>query len=78
MWTNFWTKDVAKEMTNVHTSFEKLDVVTPDKMRKVWINPRCEHANVHMIFDINMDGKFTSRKILLDEGHTIALPSSIT
>ena len=28
--TDFWTKAIAKEMTNVRISFEKLDDVTPN------------------------------------------------
>ena len=28
----------------------------------------------HMIFDINMDGKFTREEILVDDGHTTAPP----
>ena len=31
-----------------------------------------------MIFDINMDGKFIIKKILVANGHTTAPPSSIT
>ena len=28
--TDFWTKDIAKDMINVRISFENLDGVTPD------------------------------------------------
>ena len=35
----FWTKDIAKEITNVLISFEKIDGVTPDEMRKGKIKP---------------------------------------
>ena len=65
-------------MTNIRIAFEKLDGVTPDEMRKGKIKPGYEHINVHMIFDINMDGKFTKNAILVADGHTIAPPSSIT
>ena len=37
--TDFWTKDISKEMMNSHIAFENLDGVTPDKMRKGKINP---------------------------------------
>ena len=47
-------------------------------MRKWKINPVYEHVNVHMIFDINMDGKFTRNARLVATGHTTAPPSSIT
>ena len=32
--TDFWTKDIAKEMTNVRITFEKFDGVTPYEMSK--------------------------------------------
>ena len=54
--TDFWTKAVVKEIMNVCIAFEKLDGLTPNEMRKGKIKPGYEHINVHMIFDINMDG----------------------
>ena len=65
-------------MTNAHISFENLDGVTPDKMRKGIIRSGYDHINVHMIFDINMDGKFIRKEILVDNGYTTAPSSSIT
>ena len=65
-------------MTNTGISFEKLDGVTPDEMRKVNINPGYEHVNVHVIFDINMDRKFTRKARLVYNSHTTAPPSLIT
>ena len=47
-------------------------------MRKGEINPGYEHVNVHMIFDIKTNGKFTRNSILVADGHPTALPSSIT
>ena len=49
---------------------EKLDGVTPDEMRKVNTNPGYEHVNVHVIFDINMDRKFTRKARLVYNSHT--------
>ena len=46
-------------------------------MRKGKSKPRCEHVNVHMIFDINMDGNFTRKAILVADVHTTAPPLSI-
>ena len=46
-------------------------------MRKGKINPGYENVNVHMIFDIKMDGKFTRKAILVANGHITAPPSSI-
>ena len=78
MGTDFWTKAIAKEMTNVRIAFENLDDVTPDDMRKGKIKPGYENVNVHMIFDIKMYGKFTRKSILVADGHITAPPSSIT
>ena len=61
-------------MANVCIAFEELDSVTPDEMRKGKIRPGYGHVNLHMIFDINMDGKFTRKEILVADGHTIAPP----
>ena len=44
-------------------------------MRKGRIMTGYEHVNVHMIFDINMDGKFTRKSRLLAGVHTTAPPS---
>ena len=60
--TDFWTKAIEKQMENFRIAFEKLDNVTPDEMRKGKNRPGYEHINVNMIFDINMDGKFTRRQ----------------
>ena len=65
-------------MKNVRISFDKLESVTPNEMRKGEIKPGYYNANVHMIFDINMDGKFTRKEILVTDGHTTAPRSSIT
>ena len=65
-------------MTNIIITFEKLDGVTLDETRKGNIKPGYEHVNVHMMFDIKMDGKFTKKARLLTDGHTTAPPSSIT
>ena len=59
--TDFLTKANAKQMTNVRIEFEHLDVVTPDDMRKGNIKPGYEHVNLHIVFDIKMDGKFTRK-----------------
>ena len=65
-------------MTNVRIASEKLDGVSPDEMRKGGIKPEYEHVNMHMIFDIKMDGKFTRKEILVADGRTTAPQSSIT
>ena len=64
-------------MTNVCIAFENIDGVTPDEIRKGKIHPVYENVNVHMIFDINMDGKFTRKLRLVAGRHTTAPPSSI-
>ena len=65
-------------MKNVRIEFDKLGGVTPDDIRKGNIKPGYEYVNVHMIFDINMDGKFTRKERFVADGHTTAPPSSIT
>ena len=47
-------------------------------MSKGKIKPGYEHVNVHMIFDIKMDGNFTINARLVADGHTTSPPSSIT
>ena len=78
MGAEFWIKEISKEMLNMHIEFEKIDIVTPYDTRKGKIRPGYDHVNVPMIFDINMDGKFTRKSILVADGHTTAPPSSIT
>ena len=75
MVTVFWINNISKEMTNVCIAFDNIDGVTPDDMSKGKINPGYEHVNLHMIFDINMDGKFTRNSILVTDVHTTAPPS---
>ena len=57
-------------MANVRIAFDKLDNVTPNEMRKRKIRPGYEHVNVHMIFDIKVDGKFTINAIFVAGGDT--------
>ena len=40
--------------------------------------PGYEQINVHMIFDIKMDGKFTEEEILMADVHTKSPPLSLT
>ena len=63
---------------NARIEFEKLDGVIPDETSKWNIKPGYKHNTVHMIFDINMNGKFTREVSLVADGHTTAPPSSIT
>ena len=46
-------------------------------MRKGEIKPGYENVNLHMIFYINMDGKFTRKAILVADGYTTIPSSSI-
>ena len=64
-------------MANFCRSFDKLDVVKPYEMSKGKIMPGYEHINVHMIFDIKMDVKFTRKSRLVASSLTIDLPLSI-
>ena len=58
--------------------FDNIDGVTHDEMRKGKINPGYENVNMHMIFYIKMDRKFTIKEILVDEGHKKAPTSPFT
>ena len=57
-------------MTNVHIVFDNIDGVTPDELSKSKFMTVYEHVNVHMIFDIMMDGKFTRKSIFVADRHT--------
>ena len=72
--TNFWTKNISKETANVYIEFDNIDDITPDDTRKWNIKPGYERFNVHMILDINMDGNFNRKVILVANGHTTASP----
>ena len=50
-------------MENIRIEFEKLYDVTPNDTRKERNRLGYEHVNVPTIFDINMDGKITIKKI---------------
>ena len=65
-------------MENFYIEFDKIYSVTPDDTRKGKIRPGYKHINVHMIFNINMDGKFTRKSILVVDGHTITQQSYVT
>ena len=63
--TVFWTMYIEKEMANAYIAIEKIYCLTPNDTRKVKIRPGYEHVNVHMIFDIKMDGKSTRKARLV-------------
>ena len=48
-------------MESVRISFERLDGVTPNEMMKGTVSPVYDHFNIHVIFDINIDGKLTRK-----------------
>ena len=74
----FGPRLLQKRQKKIRIAFEKLDSVTPDEIRKGRIKSGYEHVNVHMIFDINMDGNLTRKAILVADGHTTPPTSSIT
>ena len=73
----FGPRPLKKGMANTCISFENIDGVTPDEIRNGKIKPIYDHVNMHMIFDINMDGNFTIKVILVADGHKTETPSSI-
>ena len=76
--TNFWTKAIEKEMSNVRIAFEKLEGVTEEEMRSGKKKPGFKFCGTHMIFDIKMDGKFTRKARLVADRHKTDAPASIT
>ena len=64
-------------MANVRIAFDKIEGVTPDEVGKVRTRPGYEHINMHIIFDIKMDGNFTRKERLVAGSHTTLPPSSI-
>ena len=62
-------------MANAQVKFEKIGGVTPNETRKGKIRPGYENINVHMIFDIKVDGKFTRKIRLVADGPTTSPPS---
>ena len=76
--TDLCNKAIAKDINNLYIAFEKLDNGITAEMRKGKIKTGYDNVNVHMIFDIKMDGKFNRKARLVADGHTTAPPSSIT
>ena len=64
-------------MTNACIEFDNIYGVTPDYMSTGKIKPGYEHVNFHMVFGINMDGKFTRKELLVSDEHKTSPPSSI-
>ena len=78
MGTDFWTKVISKDKKNPCVAFENIDGVTLNEMRKGKIKPGYKEVNVHVIFYIKMNGKFTRKTRFVANGHTTAPPSPIT
>ena len=78
MGTNFWKKEIEKEMANVCVSLEVLKGVTPENMKEGKIKPRFKYVRTHIIFDIKMYGEFTHKSGLVAGGNNTAPPSFIT
>ena len=57
-------------MANVCILFEKIDSIKPNETRKGKFRPGYERVNVHMKFDIKMDGRFTRKARMMADGHT--------
>ena len=64
-------------MANVRVDFEKSSHVV-DKMRNGKFLPGFQEIGCNVIFDINMDGKFTRKSRLVTGGHTTEPPEFIT
>ena len=73
----FGPRKYKKEMTNLRIESEKIGGVSPAYTRKGKNRPRYEQIGVHMIFEINIDGKFTRKAGLISDVHTTAPTSPI-
>jgi hypothetical protein len=76
--TDFWTKSIEKEMTNVKVAFEKWKEGGVIEARSRNFLVAYQEIRCHIIFDIKMDGKFTRKARLVAGGHTTDPPASIT
>ena len=65
-------------MVNTPLSLEKLDGITLNETRKGKTRLGYENINVHIIFDISMDGRLSTKSILVAEGHTTTSPQYMT
>ena len=61
-------------MANVRISFKRIDNVTPDEIKKIEVRYVYENVDIHMIYDINIYGKFTRSSILVADDHKTAPP----
>ena len=77
MGIDFQTKAIEKEISNVRIAFEKLKDISVKQMKSGKIKPGFKEAELYIIFDIKIDGKFT-RKARLVVGGRKNPPSSIT
>ena len=75
--TNFWELAIQKDMDNVRIAFEKI-YHTLEEMRDGNVLTRYQDIICHMIFDIKIDGNFTSKYRFVAGGHTTDPPASIT
>ena len=65
-------------MNNVCVSFEAWEEGSLEDARCGQKLVGYQEIRCHIIFDINMDGRFTRKDYYVDDGHTNDTPSSIT
>ena len=64
-------------MANLRVVFEVFKGLTPEHMREGKVKPVLKHVGTHIIFGINVDGKFIHKAILLVGGHKTSPPPYI-
>ena len=74
----YWYDAIQKEMKNVRVAFETDEEVTPKEARSNKKYVGYQEIKCHMIFSIQMDGKFTRKARFVAGGHTTNPPPSIT
>ena len=70
----FGPRKLQKKRKKSIYHLRNLTVLHPMRLEKGKVRPIYQHVNVHMIFDINMDGKFTKKENLVADVHTTAPP----
>ena len=78
MGTDFWEKAIRKDLENFRIESKKFNGVTPEQIQTGKIKPGYKYCSNHIIFDIKMEVKFTSKSHLVGNGHNTGAPASIT
>ena len=65
-------------MQNVQIVFEKKEGIRKEEIESGKVMPGYKYITTHIIFNIEMDRKFTRKARLVTNGHKTDIPASIT